>query len=62
VEPDFEQHQNNQTLVDALKVSCNYYFFRVADMIGIDSLVEWGDKFGLMTKTNIELTGRLPDR
>jgi penicillin-binding protein 2 len=59
VEPYFEEHQNDQTIVDALKVSCNYYFFRVADMLGVDSLVEWGDKFGLMTKTNIELTGEV---
>jgi len=59
VKPYYDEHANNQTLVDALKVSCNYYFFRVADMLGIDRIVEWSDKFGLMTKTNVELPGEV---
>lgn len=52
---DPAQHANGQTLTDALEVSCNYYFFEVADRLGIDKVVEWSDRFGLMTKTNIEL-------
>ncbi len=56
--PDtYHDHQNDQTLTAALARSCNYFFFEVANRVGIDKLVDWSDRFGLMTKTNIELTG-----
>jgi len=42
-------------VVDALKVSCNYYFYTVADMMGIDTIVEYATDFGLGVKTGIEL-------
>ncbi len=57
VRPDFSAHQDNQTITKALSRSCNYFFFEVATRLGIDRLVDWADRFGLMTKTNIELTG-----
>ncbi|MDL2236939.1 hypothetical protein LJC56_03800 [Christensenellaceae bacterium OttesenSCG-928-K19] len=45
----------NQTIVEALRDSCNYFFYEVADRLTIDRIVEWSDRFGLITKTNIEL-------
>lgn len=48
------KHQD-QTIVQGLMNSCNYYFFTMADRIGIDKLNEWGDKFGLTASTGIEL-------
>lgn len=42
-------------VVDALKVSCNYYFYSVADMMGIDTIVEYATDFGLGVKTGVEL-------
>ncbi|MEG1559588.1 MAG: penicillin-binding transpeptidase domain-containing protein [Clostridia bacterium] len=47
----------NQTIVDAIKNSCNYYFCEVAHRLGIDLLNEWAGNFGLTEKTNIETTG-----
>ena len=58
VRPNFHRHQNNG-LDEALKVSCNYYFFTVADMIGIDQLNYWADMLGLSSKTNVELLGEM---
>ena len=51
-----ENHQN-QTIVEGLKNSCNYFFFTVADGLGIDLLDKWGEKFGLTSATGIELPG-----
>jgi penicillin-binding protein 2 len=45
----------DEDIVSAIKDSCNYYFFTVADELGIDALAEWGEKLGLASKTNIEL-------
>ena len=47
-------HQN-QTIVEGLAHSCNYFFFTVADGLGIGRLNSWADKFGLTSYTGIEL-------
>lgn len=52
----------NQTIVEAIKNSCNYYFYTVADRLGIDKINEWADKFGVTEKTGIELTGEVAGR
>ncbi|MBR4079452.1 MAG: hypothetical protein IKK29_04515, partial [Christensenellaceae bacterium] len=57
VKPNYIRHANNQTIVEALKVSCNYFFYKVADMLGIEKLEKWVEKFGLTSETGIELTG-----
>ncbi len=49
----------NLNLSRALTFSCNYFFFTVADRIGIDRLVHWSGELGLSDKTNIELPGEL---
>lgn len=43
----------------ALKVSCNYYFYEVSYRMGIDKLSEYARKFGLGSKTGIELLGEV---
>lgn len=40
---------------DAIKVSCNYFFYQVGDMLGIKEIDKFGKMFGLGTKTGIEL-------
>ena len=47
----------DQTIVEAIKNSCNYYFYTVSYRLGIDKLYSWAAKLGLTTKTNIELPG-----
>lgn len=51
-----ENHQN-QTIVEGLKNSCNYFFYRVGNLLGSDYIYEWAAALGLTSKTNIELPG-----
>ncbi len=46
---------SQQTIVEGLEHSCNYYFCELADRLGIDLLDKWSDKFGLTSSTGIEL-------
>ena len=39
----------------AIEVSCNYYFYTVGDMLGIDKLSDYAARFGLGQPTGIEL-------
>ncbi len=49
-----DRHQD-QTIVKGLMNSCDYYFYTLADRLGIDLLGKWGEKYGLTEKTGIEL-------
>lgn len=49
----------NLDLAHALAVSCNYYFFTVSDMVGIDRLNYWAGELGLSGTTGVELPGEL---
>ncbi|MDR1101352.1 MAG: hypothetical protein LBL34_03245 [Clostridiales bacterium] len=42
---------------DALKVSCNYFFYDVGRRVGITKLAEYGKKFGLGQFTGVEISG-----
>ena len=55
---DTSKHAN-QDIIAALKNSCNYYFFTVADRLGIEKLTSWASKLGLDTLTGIELGGEV---
>lgn len=41
--------------VDALKHSCNYYFYEVADRLGIEAINKWSTLFGLDGGTGLEI-------
>jgi len=41
-------------LQGALEVSCNYFFYEVADRIGIDAINKWAEVFGINGYTGIE--------
>ena len=49
-------HQN-QTIVEGLKNSCNYFFYECSYRLGIDRLYQWSAALGMTSKTNIELPG-----
>jgi penicillin-binding protein 2 len=52
-------------LKDALKVSCDVYFYRIGEMLGMDRLAAWGRRFGFGQPTGVEIserTGRVPTR
>lgn len=41
----------------AIQYSCNYFFYAVSEMVGIDKIEEYSKLFGLGQKTGIELPG-----
>lgn len=53
---DISEHQN-QTVVEALKNSCNYYFYTMGYRLGAAKIYKWAAALGLTSKTNIELPG-----
>ena len=42
-------------VVEAITVSCNYYFYEMGYRLGIDRLSEWAAKFGFGEPTGIEI-------
>lgn len=44
-------------VISAINYSCNYFFYEVADRLGIEKIKKWASNLGLLDKTNIELTG-----
>ena len=45
---------------EAIKYSCNIYFYEIALRMGIDVIEEYSRKFGLGGRTGIELFGEVP--
>ena len=44
-------------VTDAIKHSCNYFFYEVGNRVGIDTLSKYAKKLGLGSKTGVELLG-----
>ena len=44
-------------VTQALKYSCNYFFYEMGYRLGIDKIAEYAKKYGLGKRTGIELTG-----
>jgi penicillin-binding protein 2 len=44
-------------MVEALKQSCDVYFYDVAHQVGVDKIAEMAERFGFGAVTDIELTG-----
>lgn len=53
---DYHRTHGYINVSDAIKVSCNCYFYEVGRRVGIKTLVEYAMMFGLDKKTGIELT------
>ncbi len=49
----------NIDISEALKVSCNYFFYDVGRRVGIDKLSDWANAFGFGKKTGIEISGEV---
>ncbi len=45
---------------DALEQSCDVYFYEISNDIGIDRMHDYLDRFGLGSKTGIDVTGEKP--
>ncbi len=49
----------HENIVDALRDSCDVYFYEVGQKVGIDNLIKWGKVFGIGELTGIDLPGEL---
>lgn len=45
----------NQTVIEGIKNSCNYFFYTIGYRLGIANINKWAAQFGLTTRTGIEL-------
>ncbi len=48
-------YHGNEDFMDAIKHSCDYFFYEVADRLGIEKINEWGKRFGLDGYTGLEI-------
>lgn len=56
-QPTCLSHHGLINVSDALKVSCNYFFYDVGFHSGIATIRQWAERFGLGQLTGIELGG-----
>ena len=54
---DHHATHGNINVVSAINYSCNYFYYELADRLGIEKIKKWAKNLGLLEKTNIELTG-----
>ncbi len=52
---DYHMTHGSINVTTALEVSCNYFFYEVGDRMGIDTIDEYAQSFGLGEYTGIEL-------
>lgn len=51
---DISKHQN-QTVVEGLSNSCNFFFYEVGHRLGSENINKWAAALGLTSRTNVEL-------
>ncbi|MGN1327628.1 MAG: penicillin-binding transpeptidase domain-containing protein, partial [Clostridia bacterium] len=56
---DYHIGHGRLNVSEAIKQSCNYFFYEVGDRIGIDTLAKYAYYLGLGHKTGIELQGEI---
>ena len=56
---DYGRGHGSVNVSDAIKHSCNYFFYETAKRMGIDTLAKYARYFGLGSKTGIELVGEV---
>lgn len=52
---DYHRGHGYLNVQDAIKHSCNYFFYETGDRLGIDRIAKYAKFYGLGTKTGIEL-------
>ncbi len=55
ISPGQRYKHANQTVIDGIKNSCNYFFFTVGYRMGSEKLTKWAALLGLTSRTGIEL-------
>ena len=54
---EYHRGHGRLNVSDAIKHSCNYFFYEMGNRMGIDTLAKYASYFGLGKKTGVELTG-----
>lgn len=52
---EYGQKEGMVNLVKAIKRSNDIYFYKIGELVGIDSMLDWSRKFGFGQKTGIDL-------
>lgn len=58
----FTQYGGQEGLVDTVKAlarSTDTFYYKVGELVGIDNLVNWSEKYGLKDRTGIDLPGEV---
>ena len=53
------QHKTHGSInvSEALRDSCNYFYYTLGNKMGIDEILKWGKNFGIAEPTGIEISG-----
>ncbi len=55
----YSKGHGTENVADAIRDSCNVFFYNVADLIGIDTLTDYAQQYGLGVSTGVELSESL---
>ena len=59
INKNYRWQHANQTIVEGLTNSCNYFFYELSSRLGEDRLYKYASQFGLTSKTGIDLPGEV---
>ena len=59
ISENYRYKHQNQTIVQGLSNSCNYFFYEMGSRLGEDRLYRYASLFGLTSKTGIDLPGEV---
>ena len=59
ISPNYRYKHANQTIIEGLTHSCNYFFYELGSRLGEERLYKYSGLFGLTSKTGIDLPGEV---
>ncbi len=59
ISPNYRYKHANQTIIEGLTHSCNYFFYELGSRLGEERLYKYAGLFGLTSKTGIDLPGEV---
>ncbi len=59
ISKNYRWQHSNQTIVEGLTNSCNYFFYELSSRLGEERLYRYASLFGLTSKTGIDLPGEV---
>ena len=59
INKNYRYKHANQTIVEGLKNSCNFFFYEISSRLGPERLYDYATKFGLTSITGIDIPGEV---